>query len=82
MRGLRSSNLKLVKRPLLDFLQHHRGDFHLSYTIHVTDKVQTALLQFMSVSVHRLWIVDDARKVQGALSMTDMIRVFAEALAA
>jgi len=36
----------------------------------------------MSVSVHRLWIVDDARKVQGALSMTDMIRVFAEALAA
>lgn len=80
LRGLKSSTLKTVLRPVLAFLQHHRGDFHISHTCTKSDTLQTVMMMMLTYHVHRLWVVDDDSKPVGVVSMTDLIGVYGKAL--
>jgi len=84
LRNLRAGNLKLVLSPVVHFLKQARlrgirtcmPGTRPPVTCTVGDTLQSVVMKLITQKIHRVWVVNDANKPIGTVSMTDILREF------
>jgi len=62
--------IQKLNSPLVDYLNLDQA---FSYTCKPTDPLEVVLARFNETKVHRLWVVDQARRPIGVITLTDML---------
>lgn len=77
LRGLRSHQLSSVLLPVLEFLKSQRaGALSVPITATLSSSLYDVSMLMILHRIHRVWIVDDAQKPIGVVSMSDVICKF------
>lgn len=75
-RGISHDTFKYLLLPVLDFLKVTRGVHVEPVSCHAQDTLRSVLNKVMAGSVHRCWVVDEAGRPTGLVSLTDIIMKF------
>jgi len=79
LRGLSSDTIQYVRLPPLSFIQSMTGEKpSRPITCRVKDHLNLVIDQMVSANVHRVWITDSAEKPIGVVTLTDVLRCFAD----
>jgi CBS-domain-containing membrane protein len=75
LRGLTSNLIQRVTLPVLEFLKEtSRGIVRYPITVQKSVTVSDAAMKMMLARVHRVWVVDEAKKPVGVVSTSDVIK--------
>lgn len=57
-------------------LEHHGQDRYPVFDVGLQSKIAVVMQKLLCTRVHRIWVVNEANKLTGVVSMTDIIRYF------
>lgn len=79
LRGLKPSTLKMLLKPVLEFLDDMNnglGRKRRLIAIKPTSTLATAMLQVLVGRVHRVWVLNDEKRPVGVVTLSDILRIF------
>lgn len=78
LRGISESNLKLLTKPVLEFLKL-MGNGKVAHPVVVSsrDTIESILYKVYTSKVHRVWVVDSAQRPIGVVALGDIISFLA-----
>jgi len=80
LRGLNAESIKSLSLPVMDFLKVANALQYPQAVVTPKTTLAEALLKIQARDVHRVWVLSPFKKLQGVLSLTDILALFARAL--
>ena len=77
VRGMKSEELCLVRKPVLEYLKARNPTGKLVHPVTCTPRalLKDVILQLSTAKIHRVWVVDSAMKPVGVVTLSDICRV-------
>ncbi len=75
LRGITSNNIAEISLPVMEFFPRFTGQANRPYPVVCSpqDTLDHVMLLSVKNKVHQVWIVDEARRPIGVVTLSDMI---------
>jgi len=77
IRGISHDNFGCLLKPIFDFVRNRKEKVKAPVTCKLDSTLETVIMKLSIFRIHRLWIVDDADRPIGVLSLTDIMKLLA-----